>query len=167
MHDPRDWKTSLGGLIVSNHRCLLGASQMDSIFLPMAQVFPSPFDPLLPSGKKQAEPLGITQEVQPVSHVSALPIFPSQAVASQVSSAQVSLTAVFGMGTGGPSLQSAPTSSTQTSLCSLQPTVKAHTAALCLLFPSNPLALGFDGSPIYFCPKEVVTRTRVELVFAA
>ena len=33
----------------------------------------------------------------------------SQAVASQVSSAQVSLTAVFGMGTGGPSLQSAPT----------------------------------------------------------
>ena len=33
----------------------------------------------------------------------------SQAVASQVFSAQVSLTAVFGMGTGGPSLQSAPT----------------------------------------------------------
>ena len=34
----------------------------------------------------------------------------SQAVASQVFSAQVSLTAVFGMGTGGPSLQSTPTS---------------------------------------------------------
>ena len=33
----------------------------------------------------------------------------SRAVASQVFSAQVSLTAVFGMGTGGPSLQSAPT----------------------------------------------------------
>ena len=33
----------------------------------------------------------------------------SQAVASQVFSAQVSLTAVFGMGTGGPSPQSAPT----------------------------------------------------------
>ena len=53
-------------------------------------------------------------------YVSALPIFPgrrqpsifgasAQAVASQVFSAQVSLTAVFGMGTGGPSLQSAPT----------------------------------------------------------
>ena len=33
-----------------------------------------------------------------------------QAVASQVFSARVSLTAVFGMGTGGPSPQSAPTS---------------------------------------------------------
>ena len=33
----------------------------------------------------------------------------SQAVASQVFSARVSLTAVFGMGTGGPSPQSAPT----------------------------------------------------------
>ena len=32
-----------------------------------------------------------------------------RAVASQVFSAQVSLTAMFGMGTGGPSLQSAPT----------------------------------------------------------
>ena len=32
-----------------------------------------------------------------------------QAVTSQVFSAQVSLTAVFGMGTGGPSPQSAPT----------------------------------------------------------
>ena len=32
-----------------------------------------------------------------------------QAVASQVFSARVSLTAVFGMGTGGPSPQSAPT----------------------------------------------------------
>ena len=166
MHDPRDWKTSLGGLIVSNHRCLLGSSQMDSIFLPMAQVFPSPFDHLLPSGKKQAEPLGITPKRLNLFLMCRHYLF-SQAVASQVSSAQVSLTAVFGMGTGGPSLQSAPTSSTQTSLCSLQPTVKAHNAALCLLFPSNPLALGFDGSPIYFCPKEVVTRTRVELVFAA
>ena len=33
----------------------------------------------------------------------------SQAVTSQVFSARVSLTAVFGMGTGGPSPQSAPT----------------------------------------------------------
>ena len=33
----------------------------------------------------------------------------SQAVASQVFSARMSLTAVFGMGTGGPSPQSAPT----------------------------------------------------------
>ena len=32
-----------------------------------------------------------------------------QSVTRQVSSAQVSLTAVFGMGTGGPSLQSTPT----------------------------------------------------------
>jgi hypothetical protein len=36
----------------------------------------------------------------------------SQAVSSQVFSAQVSLTAVFGMGTGGPSPQSTPTIST-------------------------------------------------------
>ena len=34
-----------------------------------------------------------------------------RAVTSQVFSARVSLTAVFGMGTGGPSPQSAPTSS--------------------------------------------------------
>ena len=33
----------------------------------------------------------------------------SRAVASQVSSAQMSLTSVFGMGTGGPSSQSTPT----------------------------------------------------------
>ena len=33
----------------------------------------------------------------------------SQAVSSQLSSAQVSLTSVFGMGTGGPSPQSTPT----------------------------------------------------------
>ena len=33
----------------------------------------------------------------------------SQAAARQVSSAQVSLTSVFGMGTGGPSPQSTPT----------------------------------------------------------
>ena len=33
----------------------------------------------------------------------------SRAAARQVSSAQVSLTSVFGMGTGGPSPQSAPT----------------------------------------------------------
>ena len=33
----------------------------------------------------------------------------SRAVTSQVSSAQTSLTSVFGMGTGGPSLQSTPT----------------------------------------------------------
>ena len=36
----------------------------------------------------------------------------SQAAARQVSSAQVSLTSVFGMGTGGPSPQSTPTCST-------------------------------------------------------
>ena len=39
-----------------------------------------------------------------------------RAVASQVFSARVSLTAVFGMGTGGPSPQSAPTGQTQTIL---------------------------------------------------
>ena len=33
----------------------------------------------------------------------------SRAVTSQVSSAQMSLTSVFGMGTGGPSSQSTPT----------------------------------------------------------
>ena len=38
----------------------------------------------------------------------------SRAVASQVLSAQVSLTAVFGMGTGGPSPQSTPTISIST-----------------------------------------------------
>ena len=40
----------------------------------------------------------------------------SRAVASQVFSAQVSLTAVFGMGTGGPSLLLTPTISV-TALC--------------------------------------------------
>ena len=38
----------------------------------------------------------------------------SRAAARQVSSAQVSLTSVFGMGTGGPSPQSAPTYSVVT-----------------------------------------------------
>ena len=43
-----------------------------------------------------------------------------RAVTSQVFSARVSLTAVFGMGTGGPSPQSAPTSSLWTSHPSLR-----------------------------------------------
>ena len=48
-----------------------------------------------------------------------------RAVTSQVFSARVSLTAVFGMGTGGPSPQSAPTSSTQVPYPSLRPSAKA------------------------------------------
>ena len=43
----------------------------------------------------------------------------SRAVTRKVLSAKVSLTSVFGMGTGGPSPQSTPTSSTQSPLCSV------------------------------------------------
>ena len=65
----------------------------------------------------------------------------SRAVASQVFSAQVSLTAVFGMGTGGPSPQSAPTSSAWTSYRSLQPAAKAHS----LRHASSPSQTRFAG----------------------
>ena len=61
----------------------------------------------------------------------------SRFVSKQVSSAQVSLTSVFGMGTGGPSLQSTPTA-----------------------FP-------FKKTPIQFAPFGVVTRTGIEPMFAA
>ena len=64
-----------------------------------------------------------------------------QAVTSQVSSARVSLTAVFGMGTGGPSPQSAPTSSTWTSYPSLRPPTKAHS----LRHVSSPNQIHFAG----------------------
>ena len=49
----------------------------------------------------------------------------SQAAARQVSSAQVSLTSVFGMGTGGPSPQSTPTMAPQVGL---EPTTTRLTA---------------------------------------
>ena len=67
----------------------------------------------------------------------------SRAVTSQVFSARVSLTAVFGMGTGGPSPQSAPTSSAQASYRSLRLRQKlAHSAVPPLKLKTA--SLGFD-----------------------
>ena len=68
-----------------------------------------------------------------------------RAVTSQVLSAQVSLTSVFGMGTGGPSPLSTPTMS------------PAYTENIHILM----------RSPAIVNRKMVVTRRRVELLIAA
>ena len=63
----------------------------------------------------------------------------SQPVTRQVSSAQVSLTSVFGMGTGGPSPQSTPTTSIQASYPSLRRKGQSSLIPLYLLSEQNPL----------------------------
>ena len=63
----------------------------------------------------------------------------SRAVARKVLSAQVSLTSVFGMGTGGPSPQSTPTSSIQASYPSLRRKRQSSIIPLYLLSEQNPL----------------------------
>ncbi len=63
----------------------------------------------------------------------------SQPVARQLSSAQMSLTSVFGMGTGGPSSQSIPTSSMQVSYPSLRCKQQSSLIPLHLLSEQNPL----------------------------
>ncbi len=78
----------------------------------------------------------------------------SRAVASQVFSARVSLTAVFGMGTGGPSLQSTPTASPQAPYRSPRPAGKAHSLR-CGSFPTQTrfagLCVGLRGfAALYF-----------------
>ena len=60
----------------------------------------------------------------------------SRFVSKQVSSAQVSLTSVFGMGTGGPSLQSTPTQDAFHTLKTEQSNRRhASQAPACLLEP--------------------------------
>ena len=63
----------------------------------------------------------------------------SRAVARKVLSAQVSLTSVFGMGTGGPSPQSTPTTSIQASYPSLRRKGQSSLIPLYLLSEQNPL----------------------------
>ena len=63
----------------------------------------------------------------------------SRPVTRQVSSAQVSLTSVFGMGTGGPSPQSTPTTSIQASYPSLRRKGQSSLIPLYLLSEQNPL----------------------------
>ena len=63
----------------------------------------------------------------------------SRAVTRQVLSAQMSLTSVFGMGTGGPSPQSTPTSSIQASYPSLRCKHQSSLIPLYLLSEQNPL----------------------------
>ena len=74
----------------------------------------------------------------------------SRPVARQLSSAQVSLTSVFGMGTGGPSPQSTPT------VLSVPQDLFNYTALFAFVKYFFPLAA-----------KKLVTRGRVELPFAA
>ena len=63
----------------------------------------------------------------------------SRPVTRQVSSAQVSLTSVFGMGTGGPSPQSTPTTSIQASYPLLPRKRQSSLIPLYLLSEQNPL----------------------------
>ena len=69
----------------------------------------------------------------------------SRAVTRKVLSAKVSLTSVFGMGTGGPSPQSTPTSSEKTPCCSLRLFAKAHHTPFPLPLRSEPASLGFGS----------------------
>ena len=72
----------------------------------------------------------------------------SRAVTSQVLWAQMSLTAVFGMGTGGPSSQSAPTSSIQAPYRSLPPAAKAHSLR-CISSSSQTHFIGLCSESIF------------------
>ena len=99
----------------------------------------------------------------------------SRAVASQVFSAQVSLTAVFGMGTGGPSPQSTPTHFSLKRKVSKR---NFHFLLLTVLFNDKALySLFFSLSretlsklsslSSSFKRKKVVTRAGIEPTFAA
>ena len=74
----------------------------------------------------------------------------SRAVSSQVLWAQMSLTAVFGMGTGGPSPQSTPTI-----------LIIAHATTKININFSNPCLSQHEAG------KQMVTRTGIEPMFAA
>ena len=60
--------------------------------------------------KKRSSPQRFKKESMRAAKIGVGTCLFSRAASSQVSWAQVGLTAVFGMGTGGPSPQSAPTS---------------------------------------------------------
>ena len=66
----------------------------------------------------------------------------SRPVARQVSSAQVSLTAVFGMGTGGPSPLKTPTASEKTPFHSFRLSTNIRSISFFLPFPIKPAVAG-------------------------
>ena len=68
----------------------------------------------------------------------------SRAVTRKVLSAKVSLTSVFGMGTGGPSPQSTPTSSRQIPYPSPRSKAQGSVIPLSLLSMQNRFCIGFQ-----------------------